>query len=855
MEAPGLFVLAVAWLAAPASRPPQEAAVPADEWTFEAAQRCWSPQVHPVQHVGVPGYGLQCGMTWDGSLLFGPLCDDFPAMAEEIEPLGAPMQLVSFGFGERCEQVDRARAGDPRARRSLLEGRLPLPLFEFDDAGLRWRELLFAHLLDRPIEDGMEPRGDDRLIVHSLWRVENPTPLARTARLWIHFGTLEGVAFGYKAKLPAGFGPALAHEWRAPGGLVDGALRYVIPPPARGEITWHAEGPAGAAGPGAPAPAPERLLQWSVELAPGESAELRLVLPYGAVEAALAPRLLALDSQRELAAARAFWHALVHEGARITTPDPFFNDYLAAVAGQMAQQVAWRRASGVWMYKTSPNHYEMQWPCNSAKALPALDFRGLTRFAAPVLDGFVRMQTDDVGGLDRRGMGHGDVIGGEGFARIHGFLGNFREWTANPLLLSHGLGMWALARHYRITRDGEWLGAGSGSPRQALLDAFDWVAAQRRRTMREGERGAKLPHWGMLPAASAHDWLAGNTIFNDAFCIYGMAEAVRALREAGEPGHDRRAAELADYRRCLRERTAEARDRAQPVAFAEGSSLPFVPRLVQEPDWRGVDWTYTGYGPLRCGAWGAFDPRDELVDQALAVLEAGFPRGEGAYFDAHLRHPATADRNWAGVSDPAAPRHWLWRHYVEYETMWPVGGPLFLARDDLPRFFEWLFHNFAVVLHREWRVGVESLDGVPSCAPGDGERWQIVRAMFVNERGGPDGSTEELLLCQALPREWLRPGGRLGVAGMGTVFGGAIDLELEVAADGASCVAQVRWRGFAVPPERVALRLRSGSGGPLASATVDGRDAPVAEGDLVVLATGRDGSFTVAGCFAPPGGR
>ena len=80
--------------------------------------------------------------------------------------------------------------------------------------------------------------------------------------------------------------------------------------------------------------------------------------------------------------------------------------------------------------------------------------------------------------------------------------------------------------------------------------------------------------------------------------------------------------------------------------------------------------------------------------------------------------------------------------------MWPVGGPLFLARDDLPRFFEWLFHNFAFAVHQDFRVGVESLDGVPSCAPGDSERWLAIRNMFVSEFGGYDGLRQSLWLCK-----------------------------------------------------------------------------------------------------------
>jgi hypothetical protein len=284
--------------------------------------------------------------------------------------------------------------------------------------------------------------------------------------------------------------------------------------------------------------------------------------------------------------------------------------------------------------------------------------------------------------------------------------------------------------------------------------------------------------------------------------------------------------------------------------------MPYVPRIVQELDWAAIDWTYTGYGPLRAGAWGALDPHDELVTQSLAFLEAGMPKGQGAYFSAHAAAAAeaagrrpTADINWADISDPAAERHYLWRHYVEYETMWPVGGPLFLARDDLPRFFEWLFNTMAVVLHADWRVGVESLDGVPSCAPGDGERWQCIRRMLVNERDGHDGSDQSLWLFQAIPRCWLRPGDRLGAAGMGTWFGGSIDLSLQVASDGTAVTARAAWRDLAATPRAIVMRVRSGDGRPLRTATVDGRPVAVGPNDTIELPAARRGEHAIVGTF------
>src|SRR5262249_10164105 len=143
--------------------------------------------------------------------------------------------------------------------------------------------------------------------------------------------------------------------------------------------------------------------------------------------------------------------------------------------------------------------------------------------------------------------------------------------------------------------------------------------------------------FGLLPAASAHDWLAGSTIFNDAWCIFGMAEIVRLLRERSHPRAEACARELADYRDCLRDDYRAAMARARPIPVADPPpgrpqlALPFAPRMIGELDWAKPDWTYTGYGPLRAGACGALDPFDPLVDASLAFLEAGLPRGAPSF--------------------------------------------------------------------------------------------------------------------------------------------------------------------------------------------------------------------------------
>jgi hypothetical protein len=507
------------------------------------------------------------------------------------------------------------------------------------------------------------------------------------------------------------------------------------------------------------------------------------------------------------------------------------------------------------MCKTTPAWYELYWPPCSACALPTLDLRGLSKYSRPVLQSMLDNQSDRVENLtkEHRPKKGKKTIRSEGFASAPGFLGNFGKWTMNTLLLSHGLELWALASHYRITRDRSWLGDGAGSRLEAIVAACDWLSIQRKRTMRE-ENGRRVPQWGLLPAAAAHDWMSGYTIFNDAYCIYGMIEAVRLLREVGHLKAAELGRELNEYRACARERYREARDRARRVPAPDGSEMPYVPREINELDWQQTDWTYTGYGPLRAGAWGAWDPHDELTNQALTFLEAGMPKGRGFYFRQsrfsgkdRFGHP-TADKNFDDIDDPKAERHFLWKHYVEYETAFPIGLDLFLQRDDLPRFFEWFFNNMSIAIHRGFRVGVESLDGVPSETPGEALRWRAIRGMFINERGGFDGSQQSLWLLQAIPCFWLKPGGLLAVKRMGTHFGGHVDLEVSFAKDRKSIEVSVSL-DLEVAPTEIRMRLRSDDGRPMVGAQINGDDTTVLEGDTIRLPNRVNGKYRVAGYF------
>lgn len=831
-----------------------------DEWTLDAALRQWHPMARAIQHVGVPGYQWQGGVFWDGSLFFGPLSSrELPALKKETKPLGPNLLNMSVGYGDRPEFLERPGIGDSRVRRYLEAGRLPLPHIETKDGALVWTETVFAHLLDRALEEGMKPLPDDMLVVQAKFRVRNSGLVPAVGHLWLHFGDTTDMTLGYKAGRGDELGQSLPHHFDPPYGILENwwyekpfgflknDVRYVIPAPQKGELDWHQELPAPR---GMENPA-RNIIEWKVPLAPGEECDLWISIPFGLVDRDAGAKIAHLDREALWSQTLHIWNSIVSTPVgTITTPDDFVNDYLAAVSGQMTEQIAYRYGGNVWLYKTSPNWYEMYWPVSAAWALPALDMRGLTQYSRPVLQSFIDTQSEDIGKLLRQLNDPAYHIPSEGFEKIPGFLGNFGDWTANTLLVSHGLELWALASHYRITRDDKWLRNGSRPPLQAIVDGCNWILTQRRRTMRQ-DNGKNVAHWGLLPAASTHDWLSGNTICNDSTCIYGMIESVRLLREIGDPRAEGIANELKEYRTCLRDRYKEARDRARRVPMSDGSEIPYVPRDIYELDWAETDWTYSGYGPARAGAWGALDPHDELVDQTMAFLDAGIPKNQGFYLEVRRDRfgHANADENFRDVSDPQASRHFYCRDYVEYETMVPIFIDLFLQRDDLPRFFEWLFNNLALAVHHDFRVGVESVDGVPSCAPGDGIRWQAVRNMFVNERGGYDGSQQSLWLLQAIPRSWLKPGSTLSTGQMGTHFGGHASLDASVAKDGNS-IEVIADLDLVILPTEIRMRLRSGDGRKLMSARIDGTDVPVEELDTIKLPSRMKGRYRIFGNYA-----
>ena len=83
---------------------------------------------------------------------------------------------------------------------------------------------------------------------------------------------------------------------------------------------------------------------------------------------------------------------------------------------------------------------------------------------------------------------------------------------------------------------------------------------------------------------------------------------------------------------------------------------------------------------------------------------------------------------------------------------------------------------------------------------------------------------------------------------MRTHFGGHVSLDARVAKDGSS-VEVAAGLDLTVLPTEIYMRLRSGNGGPLVSAMVNGRATRVLERDTIMLPADLKGEYRIVGIF------
>jgi hypothetical protein len=376
-----------------------------------------------------------------------------------------------------------------------------------------------------------------------------------------------------------------------------------------------------------------------------------------------------------------------------------------------------------------------------------------------------------------------------------------------------------LASHYRYTRDAAWLKAN----RLGILAAWKWIQQERDTTRVQDDQGNRVDHYGLLPKGRVHDW-GGHRFhfcFSDGYTYQGMAEMAAAFREAGLAEADRLAADVEEYRRCLR-------DVVERVEFTDPETgLRFLPNTV-----------YFRQGE-RGGAWASDGPR--------ALFDAGVlhPVADAKYWEpmlALLQHRmgtlgglmlhfqgGGGDENEQWKIDPDSP-YW-YCNFVELSY-----DRDFLARGELEKALLVFYTNLAYGMSPDLYQTVERVDVADSnYAPwqpnssANGRILAAIRRMVIDEQDEADGV---LWLLRGCPRRWFAPGKSMAVRDAPTLFG-KMALQTTSTADAITIDIDPPTER---PLKQLRIALRHPSRQKAREVTVNGAQVTV-EGEVLTLTT------------------
>jgi hypothetical protein len=661
-----------------------------------------------------------------------------------------PGRRLSLGFGFPADHL--------RGGRELKEGYLPLMRTWWQDGTVYYEQLTVLDEID----------GDWSDI-----RIDNPSVLMMSVRVVNTSGTVSASARLHLTsrcdkpeKLYIKNDCVYTASYPQPN-----LLRCLVNTSNRGEFTEQGDG-----------------LLWTLPLGPGESHKLLFAIPS-----------ITLDKDEEIASLRkrdfesagervcGYWRRRTAEGAQITTPEPWLNDFYKAHFRHLLVN-CWKEVDTDRMHAHVGTFSYGVFPDESAMMISDLERRGYTREAEQCLESFLHYQgTVMMSGnfKTKKGLFYGS--GGHE-------MGNYNK--------SHGWVMWNMADHWWTTRDREWMKR--AAPK--LIESCEWVIRERKSTMREFPAGQRAIEYGWLPAGSLEDvtdywyWMVTN-----ACTVWGFGALADALSDFGHPEAVRLQAEADAFRKDFLTSMKEARIRCPVVRLRDGTYVPKYPSRLYE---RG-----RCYGWLRETLEGAIHlPIMNLID-AKAIESEWILKD----FEDNLYISDSY-----GYDIPVFGMFWFSRGGFSMQANL-LHGPLpYLYRDEIKHYLRTYFNSFVSAFYPETRMcnehckpelGYPLGDHFKSSDEAQSTYW--LRLMFVHEREG------NLYLGQAVPRYWLANGKTIGIERAATYFG-QLSLQID------SRVSQGEIEAVVTPPERnrpknIYVRLRHPKAKPIQGVTLNGK--------------------------------
>ena len=545
-------------------------------------------------------------------------------------------------------------------------------------------------------------------------------------------------------------------------------------------------------------------LDWNIPLAAHEANSVIVKLPYLLLVTPSEVKALgALDFKREQKATGDYWRRVLNQSARLITPEPDLTDFYRAVAGHLLINCEIEPGSDRRFARVGSFRYGV-YPNESCMMVLDLDRRGYHQIAEDCLDTWLRYQ--GTAGLP------GD------FDSTNGVLYGAHGYESGGYNQDQGWILWTLAEHYRFTRSDAWLRRAA----PGIVAGADWIIRETARTTNQNSLAE-----GLLPPGDLEDigdwwtWLS-----TSCYTWRGLDGAAWALEQIQDPNAPRIRAAAETYHQNLVNHFLAASARSPVVRLRDGTAVPQIPSYVQRRG-RSFGWICeTLEGAMHLIITGAIDPDSVRAQWILKDYE------DNLFLS-----------NRYGYTVDDFDKYWFGRGGMSMQACLLLDPEAYLDRDDVKQALRAMFN--AIALNNFPDVHMNTEHALPEMGDWLGDVYKSsdeanvcgwLRKIFVREDG------EVLLIGQAIPREWLKPGQKCGIENTATYFGNT-----SVIYQGGSNAITAHLEGpTRNPPRDIRLRFRTPGEKPLTSVTVNGQSWEKLNGDWVILPGNIGTAFVVA---------
>jgi hypothetical protein len=547
----------------------------------------------------------------------------------------------------------------------------------------------------------------------------------------------------------------------------------------------------------------------SWDLAPGESRTAIVKIPYVVLTEATEREALAkLDFDTERKAVAGYWRRRLNESASLITPEPMLNEFYRSHAMHLLVNCEREPGSDRRFARVGSFGYGA-YGNESCMMVVDLERRGLHQEAQDCLDAWLHYQ--------------GTVALPGSFEGKDGVLYGAGGYEAGGYNQHHGWILWMLGEHYRFTRDRTWLERSA----PGIVKGADWIIRETARTQdrHELERG-------LLPSGSLEDigdwwtWLS-----TSCYTWRGLDSAAWALEQIKHPDAKRIRKAAEAYHAALLANFGKARERSPVVRLRDGTAVPKIPSYVHRRG-RSFGWICeTLEGAIHLLITRALDPNSPQAQWILKDYE------DNLYLS-----------NQYGYTLDDFDKYWFSRGGMSMQACLLLDVEPYLYRDEPKHALRALFNGQAVSYFPDVRLNTEH--ALPDMGDWRGDHFKSsdeanctgwLRYLFVREE-----NEKTLLIGQAIPRDWLKPGTHCGIEKTATWFG-----PVSVLYTGGDNEILCQIKGpTRNPPKEIRLRFRHPTEAPIAGVTVDGKPWKKFAGEWVQL-PGDIGVATVTASFRP----